>query len=60
MARDLPKLSRWQDVPADGLLTPGTGNEDITPGYSPKNSPAIFMCGGEPWLMRYCWRTQKC
>src|SRR5437763_9997685 len=28
--------------------------------YSPENSPAIFIRGGEPWLMTYCWRTQKC
>jgi hypothetical protein len=27
-----------------------------TPRYSPENSPAIFICGGEPWLIRYCWR----
>ena len=25
--------------------------------YSVGNSPAIFIGGGEPWLMRYCWRT---
>jgi hypothetical protein len=24
--------------------------------YSPENSPAIFIRGGEPWLMGYCWR----
>src|SRR5215218_9479252 len=30
-----------------------------TPGYSLENSPAIFMCGGEPWVMRYCWPTPK-
>ena len=24
---------------------------------SPENSPAIFIRGGEPWLMGYCWRT---
>src|SRR5438046_2936460 len=23
---------------------------------SPENSPAIFICGGEPRLMSYCWR----
>jgi len=32
----------------------------ITGGYSTENSPAIFMRGGEPWVMNYCWRTQKC
>jgi hypothetical protein len=26
--------------------------------YSAENSPAIFICGGEPWLMSYCWRSQ--
>src|SRR5262249_7329371 len=26
-------------------------------GDSPENSPAIFIRGGEPWLMNYCWRT---
>jgi hypothetical protein len=26
-------------------------------GYSPENSPAIFIRGGEPWLMSYCWPT---
>ena len=25
--------------------------------YSAGNSPAIFMRGGEPWLMTYCWST---
>src|SRR5262247_3057784 len=25
-------------------------------GYSAGNSLAIFIRGGEPWLMRYCWR----
>ena len=25
-------------------------------GYSTENSPAIFIRGGEPWLMGYCWR----
>src|SRR5436305_12429016 len=25
-------------------------------GYSLENSPAIFIRGGEPWLMGYCWR----
>src|SRR5215831_1736021 len=24
---------------------------------SPENRHAIFMCGGEPWLMNYCWST---
>src|SRR5215470_3028294 len=24
--------------------------------YSARNSPAISICGGEPQLMRYCWR----
>ena len=28
-----------------------------TGGYSLENSPAIFIRGGEPWLMDYCWRT---
>jgi hypothetical protein len=28
--------------------------------YSPENSPAIFIRGGEPWLMGYCWRTPQC
>jgi hypothetical protein len=23
---------------------------------SAENSPAIFIRGGEPWLMGYCWR----
>src|SRR5262245_16297050 len=23
---------------------------------SPENSPAIFIRGGEPWLMGYCWQ----
>jgi hypothetical protein len=27
---------------------------------SSENSPAIFIRGGEPWLMRYCWSTPKC
>jgi hypothetical protein len=31
-----------------------------TPGYSAENSLVIFIRGGEPWIMRYCWRTQKC
>src|SRR5215472_2153770 len=26
-------------------------------GDSAENSPAIFIRGGEPWLMSYCWRT---
>src|SRR6266496_5156700 len=29
-------------------------------GYSTENSRAIFIRGGEPWLMSYCWRIQKC
>src|SRR5215475_10314761 len=32
----------------------------ITGGYSTENSPAIFIRGGEPWLMSYCWPTPKC
>src|SRR4029434_9276 len=28
-------------------------------GDSPGNSPAIFMRGGELWLMNYCWPTPK-
>src|SRR4029453_16837242 len=28
-------------------------------GYSPENSPAISIRGGEPWLMGYCWRTPR-
>ena len=28
----------------------------ITPGYSPENSLAIFIRGGELRLMNYCWR----
>ena len=28
--------------------------------YSAGNSPAISIRGGEPWLMGYCWQTQKC
>jgi hypothetical protein len=27
-----------------------------TSGYSAENSEAIFIRGGEPWLMSYCWR----
>jgi hypothetical protein len=30
---------------------------DLTGGYSPENSRAIFIRGGEPWLMGYCWPT---
>ena len=26
----------------------------ILVGYSTENSPAIFMRGGEPWVMNYC------
>jgi hypothetical protein len=26
-------------------------------GDSLENSPAIFIRGGEPWLMGYCWPT---
>ena len=29
----------------------------LSPGYSLENSPTIFIRGGEPWLMGYCWRT---
>src|ERR671925_408532 len=25
--------------------------------YSAENSSTIFIRGGEPWLMGYCWRT---
>jgi len=32
---------------------------DKTDGYSTENSPAIFMRGGEPWVMNYCWPTPK-
>ena len=28
-------------------------------GYSPENSLTIFIRGGEPWLMGYCWPTPK-
>src|SRR5262245_7804581 len=27
---------------------------------STENSGAIFIRGGEPWVMGYCWRIQKC
>jgi hypothetical protein len=26
---------------------------------SPENSLVIFMRGGEPWVMNYCWSTPK-
>jgi hypothetical protein len=26
---------------------------------SAENSPAVFIRGGEPWLMSYCWRTRQ-
>jgi hypothetical protein len=28
-------------------------------GDSPENSLTIFIRGGEPWLMGYCWPTPK-
>jgi len=34
-----------------------TGLPKETSRYSPENSPAIFIRGGEPWLMGYCWST---
>src|SRR5215470_6974394 len=51
-------LLSFPDVPKMQTLTPLKSQK--TEGYSPKNSPAIFIRGGELRLMRYCWRTQKC
>jgi hypothetical protein len=51
-----------------GGLTKGSDTPPKTPfswvvvsaklmGDSPENSLTIFIRGGEPWLMGYCWRT---
>ena len=43
-------------IPQGRPIFMGCGAEACM-GDSPENSRVIFIRGGEPWLMRYCWRT---
>jgi hypothetical protein len=48
-----PKLIAIDKQPDDAAAQPLSQK---TSRYSPGNSPAIFIRGGELWLMHYCWR----
>src|SRR5262245_61291026 len=51
VSRRLPNAAAMRGCPTNGRFRVSR----LRVGYSPKNSPAIFIRGGEPWLMGYCW-----